>query len=63
MHVSLIVVDGIVAEPLMLERFKDKPRDFFVEPLDIAGMALMLVQQPRSTWSFEVEARPFAEPW
>lgn len=62
-HVSLIVVDGIVAEPLMLERFKDKPRDFFVEPLDIAGMALMLVQQPRSTWSFEVEARPFAEPW
>lgn len=62
-HVALIVVDGIVAEPLMLERFKDKPRDFFVEPLDIADMALMLVRQPRSTWSFELEARPFAEPW
>lgn len=62
-HVALIVVDGIVAEPFMLERFKDKPRDFFVEPLDIADMALMLVRQPRSTWSFELEARPFAEPW
>lgn len=62
-HVALIVVDGIVAEPFMLERFKDKPRDFFVEPLDIAAMALMLVRQPRSTWSFELEARPFAEPW
>ena len=62
-HVALIVVDGIVAEPLMLERFKDQPRAFFVEPLDIADMALMVVRQPRSTWSFELEARPFAEPW
>lgn len=62
-HVSLIVVDGIVAEPFMLERFKDRPRDFFVEPIDIAGMALMLVNQPRSTWSFELEARPFGEIW
>lgn len=62
-HAALIVVDGIVAEPLMLERFKDKPRGFFVEPLDIAEMALMLVRQPRSTWSFELEARPYAEAW
>lgn len=62
-HVALIVVDGIVAEPLMLERFSDKPREFFVEPLDIAEMALMLVRQPGSTWTFELEARPFAEPW
>lgn len=62
-HIALIVVDGIVAEPLMLDRFKDKPREFFVEPLDIAAMALMLVNQPRSAWSFELEARPFAEVW
>lgn len=62
-HVSLIVVDGIVAEPLMLARFSDKPRTFFVEPLAIADMALMLVRQPRSTWTFELEARPFAERW
>lgn len=62
-HVALIVVDGIVDEPLMRARFADKPDHFFVKPDDIADTAVMLTRQRRSAWSFEVEARPYGETW
>lgn len=62
-HVALIVVDGIIDEPLMRGRFADKPDDFFVKPDDIADTAMMLTRQKRSAWSFEVEARPYGETW
>lgn len=62
-HVSLIVVDGIIDEPLMRERFSEKPESFFVQPADLADTAVMLTRQKRSAWSFEVEARPFGEAW
>ena len=62
-HVALIIVDGIVDEPFMRQRFKDKPDEFFVKPDDIADTAVMLTRQKRSAWSFEVEARPFGESW
>lgn len=62
-HVALIIVDGIVNEPLMRAKLAEKPAEFFVEPADIADMAVMLTRQPRSTWTFELEARPFGETW
>lgn len=62
-HVSLVVVDGIVDEPLMRARLKDKPDQFFVKPKDIADTLVMLTRQRRSAWSFELEARPFGEVW
>ena len=62
-HVALIVVDGVVDLPRTRERLKDKPDSFFVQPDAVAETALRLVQQQRSAWSFEVEARPFAEQW
>lgn len=62
-HVSLIVVDGIVNEPLMRAKFAERPASFFVEPSDVADTAVMLSRQPRSAWTFELEARPFAETW
>ena len=33
------------------------------DPNDIAGLAHYLTTQPRSAWSFEVEARPNMESW
>ena len=42
---------------------KDKPDDFFIAPDDLADCAFHLTTQPRSAWSFEVEARPFRENW
>lgn len=62
-HVALIVVDGVVDLPRSRERLKDKPDSFFVQPDAVAETALRLVEQHRSAWSFEVEARPFGETW
>lgn len=62
-HVSLIVVDGVVDLPRTRAMMKDKPDDFFIAPDDLAETAFHLTVQPRSAWSFEVEARPFKESW
>ena len=62
-HVSLIVVDGVVDLPRTRERMTDKPDSFFVKPDDVAEIGFRLTQQKRSAWSFEVEARPFQEKW
>lgn len=62
-HVSIIIIDGVVATPRALERMRDKPASFFLQPDDIADTAYHLTQQHRSAWSFEVEARPFGETW
>ncbi|MFT3927496.1 MAG: SDR family NAD(P)-dependent oxidoreductase [Myxococcales bacterium] len=62
-HVSLIIIDGVVDLERTREHMKGKPDSFFVKPDDVAETALWLTRQPRSAWSFEVEARPFGETW
>ena len=62
-HVSLIIIDGVVGGPDTRNQFPDRPQAFFVKPTAVADIALALVRQDRSAWSFEVEARPFAEKW
>ena len=62
-HVSLIVIDGVVDLPRTRARMPDKPAAFFVEPDAVAATAAFLTTQPRSAWTFELEARPFGETW
>jgi NAD(P)-dependent dehydrogenase (short-subunit alcohol dehydrogenase family) len=62
-HVALVVIDGVVDLPRTRERMPEKPDEFFVKPDDVAASVLAIVKQPRSAWSFEVEARPFGEKW
>jgi NAD(P)-dependent dehydrogenase (short-subunit alcohol dehydrogenase family) len=62
-HVSLIVIDGVIDLPRTRQRMPDKPDAFFVKPDDVAATAAFLVAQPRSAWTFELEARPFGETW
>lgn len=62
-HVSLIVVDGVVDLPRTREWMKDKPDEFFVQPSGVADLASFLVRQDRSAWTFEAEVRPFGETW
>jgi NAD(P)-dependent dehydrogenase (short-subunit alcohol dehydrogenase family) len=62
-HVCLIVVDGVVDLPRTRAAMKDKRDEFFIAPDDLADTAFRLTSQPRSAWSFEVEARPFRETW
>ena len=62
-HVALVIVDGVVDLARTRQAMQDKPDSFFVQPDDVATTVLWLCQQPRSAWSFEVEARPFGESW
>jgi NAD(P)-dependent dehydrogenase (short-subunit alcohol dehydrogenase family) len=62
-HVSLVIIDGVVDIPQTRERMRDKPDSFFVSPDGVADTALWLTRQSRAAWSFEVEARPFGEKW
>ncbi len=62
-HVALIIVDGVVGGPVTRSRFADRPDDSFIAPAGVADIAANLVRQDRSAWSFEVEARPYAEKW
>ncbi len=62
-HVSIVIVDGVVDLPFTRQRMPGKPDEFFVKPDDVAETALVLTRQKPSAWSFEVEARPFGEAW
>ena len=62
-HVSVVIVDGVVDLPATRQRMKEKPDAFFIQPDDIAETVYRVTQQKRSAWSFEVEARPFGEAW
>lgn len=62
-HVSLIIIDGVVDLERTRQSMPDKPDEFFVKPDDVAATAAWLAAQPRSAWAFEVEARPFGESW
>jgi NAD(P)-dependent dehydrogenase (short-subunit alcohol dehydrogenase family) len=62
-HVALVVIDGVVDLPRTRQAMADKPDTFFVKPDDVADTVWWLTRQPRSAWSFEVEARPFGESW
>jgi NAD(P)-dependent dehydrogenase (short-subunit alcohol dehydrogenase family) len=62
-HVALIIVDGVIDIPKTRAAMADKPDSFFLRPDDIADLAAYLAKQPRSAWTFEAEARPFAEKW
>ncbi len=62
-HVSYIVIDGVVDEPRTRKAMPDKPDEFFISPDAVAATALSLVRQDPSAWTFEQEVRPFCERW
>jgi short-subunit dehydrogenase len=63
-HVAYITIDAAIDTPWTRDVFnRDKPDDFFSFPTDIADEIFHVAQQPRSTWSFDVEIRPFGEKW
>ncbi len=58
-HVSLLIIDGAVDSPGSVQAEEGRRLD----PKDIADLAHYLTTQPRSAWSFEVDARPSQESW
>ena len=66
-HVAHVVVDGPIDMPWIRENFPDlvasRPADGLLRPDDIADAYLTLHRQPRSAWTFELDLRPWVEPW
>jgi len=66
-HVGHVVIDAAVDTAWILENFPDseelKTRDGIVNPDDLATAYLQLHEQPRNTWTFELDIRPWIEKW
>ncbi|MEM7226252.1 MAG: SDR family NAD(P)-dependent oxidoreductase [Pseudomonadota bacterium] len=63
-HVAYLVIDAAIDTPWTRVPFNpDKPEDFFSKPDAIANEVFHIAHQDRSTWSFDVELRPFGERW
>lgn len=64
-HVAHVVVDGLIDNPntrqMFPELFENRPEDGVINPAELAEIYWNLHQQPRSAWSFEIDARPYSE--
>ncbi len=62
-HVAVVILGGVADLPRTRQMMPNKPDEFFVKPRELAESVWQLSRQPRSAWSFELEARPFGENW
>lgn len=62
-HVSYVIIDGVIDLERTRARMPGKADDFFLKPDQIAESVFQLTQQDRSAWTFELDLRPFAEKW
>jgi len=62
-HVSYVIVDGVIGLETTKKHMPDKSNDFFIDPDDIAESVYFLSQQQKSAWTFELDLRPFGEKW
>lgn len=63
-HVAYINIDAAIDTPWTRVPFNpDEPEEFFCKPDAIADEIFHVAHQDRSTWSFDVEIRPFGEKW
>jgi NAD(P)-dependent dehydrogenase (short-subunit alcohol dehydrogenase family) len=62
-HVSYVILDGILNLPRTRQHMEGKPDEFFMEPSQIAETVYFLTQQQSQAWTFELDLRPFGEKW
>jgi NAD(P)-dependent dehydrogenase (short-subunit alcohol dehydrogenase family) len=66
-HVAHVVIDGAIDTQFIAEMFPEtyakKDQDGILNPEHIAEAYLMLHNQPRSAWAFEMDMRPWIENW
>ncbi len=60
-HVSHVNIDGVIDSDRARERMPDKPSSFYLHPEDIAEAVWNLAAQPPSSWSHDIDLRPFGE--
>ncbi|MGF1466787.1 MAG: SDR family NAD(P)-dependent oxidoreductase [Sandaracinaceae bacterium] len=62
-HVSLVIVDGMIDLPRMRTMMPDAPPERFLQPDAIADAVWHLTRQHPSAWTFELDVRPNVEAW
>jgi NAD(P)-dependent dehydrogenase (short-subunit alcohol dehydrogenase family) len=62
-HAAYVAIDAVIDLPWTRRAFPDRPDAFFARPDDIAQECWHVAHQPPSTWSFDVQIRPFGENW
>jgi NADP-dependent 3-hydroxy acid dehydrogenase YdfG len=62
-HVSYMIIDGMIDGDRARTVVPDKPADFFLQSDDIAEAIWNVVNQKKSAWTFEFDVRPFGETW
>jgi NAD(P)-dependent dehydrogenase (short-subunit alcohol dehydrogenase family) len=62
-HVSYLILDGMIDTPEVLAMMKDAPPETFLSSAGIADAAFKVANQPESAWTFELDLRPFGERW
>jgi len=66
-HVAHAIIDGIIDVPRVREHMPElvaqKGEAGLISPRSIAETFYWLHSQPRDAWTFELDLRPFREPW
>jgi NAD(P)-dependent dehydrogenase (short-subunit alcohol dehydrogenase family) len=62
-HVGHVIVDGIIWSETTRKMFDPGDASRCMQPDDIAEAYRMLLRQPRSAWTFELDLRPSTEKW
>ncbi len=62
-HVAYVMIDAMIDMPFARKQMPDAPAEKLAQPEDIAGEVFHIAHQPRSTWSYLHEIRPFGEKW
>jgi NAD(P)-dependent dehydrogenase (short-subunit alcohol dehydrogenase family) len=59
-HVAHVVIDGQIATPTMRQQ-SDRAEDSLLDPDEIAESYWHLVEQDRTSWTLELDLRPYVE--
>lgn len=62
-HVAHLIVDGLIGNERTKKLNPHLMDDKFIDMKSLANGVLHIIQQERSCWTFEWDARPFSESW
>jgi hypothetical protein len=57
------LIENSNTKKLFPDEFKKRPSDGILKPKDIAEIYWQIYLQPKSSWSFETDIRPYSEKW
>jgi len=60
-HIGHVIIDGQILSERYAELAQTRPPDGLLDPDAIAGNYLHLHQQPRNSWTLELDLRPWVE--